>query len=133
MKANRTGQYSEAWIEGGLRAAGCVFDRQVAVGQTIYGAEQHVDFLIHNLPDYPRGLVIESKWQMSNGSIDQKFPYVLANIERHSIPTIVIVHGGGCHEGAIAWLRDRCHPDHLVAVFRIEEFMSWLLRHANLA
>ncbi|MEO3707170.1 PD-(D/E)XK nuclease superfamily protein [Trichormus azollae] len=30
---------------------------------------------------YPSGLIVECKWQNSSGSVDEKLPYVNANIE----------------------------------------------------
>jgi hypothetical protein len=105
-----------------------VFDRQCIIGRTIYGTEFRVDFLVHNLPPFPQGLVIESKWQTTGGSVDEKFPYLVENFRACRYPAIVIVHGGGCRDGALEWLQAHCDPQHLVAVFRLEEFMSWLLR-----
>jgi hypothetical protein len=128
MKANKSGRTAEDVLAAVMTFAGLRFDQQVVIGRTIYDTELRVDFVIYNLPDFPHGLAVESKWQDVGGSIDEKFPYLVANIrERYPMPALIIVHGGGCRDGAIAWLR-RCCDDRLISVFRLEEFLSWAQR-----
>jgi hypothetical protein len=51
-------------------------------------------------------LIIESKWQQSRGSVDEKFPFLVANIpERYPHATIIILDGGGYIKQAELWLR----------------------------
>jgi hypothetical protein len=128
MKANRSGRIAEDFIASLLVSVGIAFKRQVVVGRTIYDTELRVDFLVGNLREFPRGLVIESKWQDVSGSADEKFPYLVANIQQSNLPTIVIVHGGGCRPGALAWLYDRRDGVHLVEVYGLEGFISWVHR-----
>jgi hypothetical protein len=129
VKPNRAGQISEAVLASVLRSIGLRFAQQVAVGRSIYDTELRVDFVIYNLAAYPDGLVVESKWQDVSGSVDEKFPYLVENIRRrYPMPVIVIAHGGGSREGAVRWLRACCDGVRLVAVFGLEEFISWALR-----
>jgi hypothetical protein len=112
-----------------LRSIGIQFDYQVVVGRTIYGTELRVDFILRNLAAFPSGLIVESKWQDVGGSVDEKFPYLWENIRhQYPMPAIVIVHGGGCRDGAMRWLRARCDEERLVAVYALEEFISWANR-----
>ena len=113
-----------------LRGVGLTFDQQVAVGDSIYKPQKlRADFVVRNLVWFPRGLAIESKWQDSAGSIDEKFPYLALNIQtRYTVPAIVIVAGGACRAGALEWLRDQCDGERLVDVFHLEEFISWAFR-----
>jgi hypothetical protein len=129
MKANQAGRYAEDVVAAALHEAGCAFERQLVIGRTIYGTDYRADFVVRNLFEYPQGLVLESKWQSTGGSVDEKFPYLLENI-RHAcpFPAMVIVHGQGCRAGALEWLRARCCREHLVAVFTLEELMIWLQR-----
>ena len=128
MNANQAGKFAEDVLAATLRGVGFEFERQRVIGRTIYGGEFRVDFLVRNCPLYPTGLVIESKWQRRNGTADEKFPYVYENLRSCCpYPAIVVVHGGGCRDGALRWLQQRCDAEHLIAVFRLEEFMSWLL------
>ena len=128
MKANRAGRIGEDVIAAVLNTADMVYSRQVIIGRTIYHTDLRVDFVVHNLPEYPRGLVIESKWQDVGGSIDEKFPYLVYNILACEMPTIVIAHGGGCRPGAVEWLRNQCDGEILIAVLGLEEFISWAHR-----
>jgi hypothetical protein len=134
MKANQSGQAVEDTLAGALRAVGLQFARQVTVGRTIYRTELRVDFIVTNLAAFPAGLILESKWQDVSGSIDEKFPYLVENIrQQYPLPVVVIVHGGGCRPGAIEWLRARVDGQRLVAVYNLEEFLSWVMRSEKLA
>jgi len=106
-----------------------VFDEQVTLGRTIYDTKLRVDFVARNLTAFPAGLILESKWQDISGSVDEKFPYLVENI-RHCFPhpAIVIVHGGGCRVGALAWLRAQVDGERLIKVCNLEELTSWALR-----
>jgi hypothetical protein len=128
MRANRAGRVAEDVLAAVMTGAGLRFDRQVTIGCSIFGTALRADFVIHNLPEFPRGLAVESKWQDIGGSVDEKFPYLLINIrERYPIPTLVVVHGGGCRPGAVEWLRSGCDSK-LIGVFGLEEFLSWAQR-----
>lgn len=124
--AQRAGRVVEDILAAVLTAAGVTFDRQVIVGQTIYGWPLHADFVVQ-LPSFSAGLIVESKWQDVGGSIDEKFPYLVMNLRQQTLPSVVIVHGGGCRNGALEWLRAQC-DDHLIAVYDLEGFISWVLR-----
>lgn len=129
MRANTAGRVAEDCIASLLRSVGIVFDRQVVLGRTIYDTDLRVDFVLLNLQAFPAGLVLESKWQDVGGSVDEKFPYLVENIKRqYPLPTIVVVHGGGCRDGAVRWLRERCDGQRFIAVYGLEEFISWAHR-----
>jgi hypothetical protein len=128
----KAGLIAEDVIAGVLRGLELKFDRQVILGLSIYGTRLHADFVIRNLADFPQGLALESKWQTSNGTSDEKFPYVVENIRRaYPIPAIVLVCGGGCRPGARDWLRSRCDGQQLVAVYSLEEFIAWAMAAAD--
>jgi hypothetical protein len=128
VKANSTGRVAEDVLAEVLRSIGLQFDRQVVIGTTIYGGELRVDFVVHNFTRFPLGLAVESKWQDVGGSVDEKFPYLVANIrQRYHIPAVVIAHGGGHRGGALEWLR-ACCDDRLVGVYTLEQFISWANR-----
>lgn len=126
MKANQNGLYAEDVLAAILDIAGFEFDRQYVVGRTIYGGDHRVDFFVRNCAQYEDGLVIESRWQNSEGSVDEKLPYMYLNLHGCSYRSVVVIHGGACREGALAWMREHCEPTHMFAVYRLEEFMAWL-------
>jgi len=130
--SNSNGKMAEDAIGAVLSFARCRFERQARAGRTIYGTDWFVDFLVTNFAEFSRGLIIESKWQDRHGTIDEKFPYLLSNIQCNELPAIIILSGGGCRRGGIDWLRARCSPDRLVSVFSLEEFMSWLRRNVTI-
>ena len=130
-QANRTGNQLENFIEDALirrgysefwnhrsqafanRTAigGKQFLKQVAVGQTIYQSERTADFLIINREKFPDGLIVECKWQQSKGSVDEKYPFLLFNIIKTGVPTVVLLDGGGYKTAAKQWLSDQVDKD----------------------
>lgn len=88
------------------------------------------DFYIEPTVAYPAGLAIESKWQASTGSVDEKYPYLWLNImERFPCPAIVVLDGGGFKSGSEQWLRGKVDGVKLLAVCRLGEFLWWANRY----
>ena len=81
-----------------------IYTRQYNVGNSIYGKPRFCDFMLYHQQRWTDGLVIESKWQQSSGSVDEKFPYLLLSIQAAAYDTIVVLDGGGCSSGAKEWL-----------------------------
>ncbi|MBU1628302.1 DNA adenine methylase, partial [bacterium] len=83
------------------------------------------DFLLYHPELYRECLVIESKWQQTPGSVDEKFPYLSMNIkEKFPYKAIVVADGDGYKEGAIKWIRNQV-GDKLLGVFNMKEFQTW--------
>jgi len=128
QKANHTGQTCEQVISTVLIAQAYRVQRQVSVGNGIYGTPIKADFWVSGVPGFDDGLIIESKWQGSGGSVDEKFPYLVRNIkECYPCPTIIVLGGGGYRSGAERWMRSRVGGK-LLAVMSIEEFISWVIQ-----
>jgi site-specific DNA-adenine methylase len=141
-RANRTGNALERVIENALRDHGYtyvdkkkfeqaryleqpIFTRQFLLCKSIYGTQLKCDFIVFHPVKHPDCLVIEAKWQQANGSVDEKFPYLVMNIrEQYPYAAIVVLDGGGFKEGAKEWLR-RQVDDKLVHVFNMMEFQRW--------
>jgi hypothetical protein len=68
-----------------------------------YGAYEETiistDFLLKT-PKYPNGIRIECRQQSVPGSVDEKIPYMLINIQAFKIPTIMLLNGDGCRPDA---------------------------------
>jgi len=58
------------------------YARQVKLGMSIYGSTRRMDFAIWGAKRFPNGLIIECKWQQGSGSVDEKFPFSVLNIEK---------------------------------------------------
>jgi hypothetical protein len=99
------------------------YAKHVLVGPTIYETERYVDFLVLNRDKFPSGLIIECKWQEQKGSVDEKYPFLMFNIARTGVPTIVLLDGEGYKPAAKAWLASHAGPDKpLRAVWSMAEF-----------
>lgn len=128
QKAVATGSTAEATIYCILKERGYHVEKQVTLGKDIYDTETRCDFLVYGVPGLESGLIIESKWQGSSGSVDQKFPFLVKNItEKYPHPTIVVIGGAGMRPGAIKWLREQVDGQKLIAVYSFEEFMLWVM------
>jgi hypothetical protein len=106
-----------------------LFVAQFPIGHSIYGLPLNADFWIRGAPGYPNGLAIEVKWQQSTGSVDEKFPYLVFNIQQcYPCPALVIADGGGQRPGAIQWLRSQVEGN-LLGVYSVTEFLVWANRN----
>lgn len=103
--------------------------------QTIYGQKGRTEFLLSS-KTHGLDIRIECKWQQSNGSVDEKFPYLYLN-SIEAIPEnhiIIIADGKGFKPGAIPWLKnaikeqkytDNKNKDRKIDVMNLTEFLTW--------
>ena len=73
-----------------------------------------------------------SKWQQSQGSVDEKFPYLYLNCIQ-AMPEreiILLIDGNGYKPGALAWLKQAVASQDakLIHVFNLVEFLVWANR-----
>ncbi len=142
-KANMTGNRLEQTIESLLRNCGYekyrnkqelglmaeaekpVYCTQVKIGSNIYDTALKCDFLLFHPQKWPKGLVIEAKWQQVGGSVDEKYPFLVLSIRKSIFETILLLDGGGYRPGAEKWLR-RQTDSKLLQVFNLSEFIIWV-------
>jgi hypothetical protein len=122
-----SGLVAEAVLAAVFRSNRLPFDRQPIVGQSIYGTAWHADFVLYGLALFPDGLIVESKWQNGDGSVDEKFPYLALNLQHGPLPGVAVIMGPGFRDGAIRWLAAQTIGQ-FKQVFSLEEFMSWIQR-----
>jgi hypothetical protein len=97
--------------------------RQLCLG--IYETPIKCDFILYHPKKWPDNLVIEAKWQQTSGSVDEKYPYNVLNIQtKYPYPAIIVIGGSGYKRGAEKWLRDQV-KDNLLHVFNMEQFATW--------
>jgi len=126
-RANKTGNSLENFVEDILRRNGYVefvgnkkqvfamrdtiggkqYSKQPWCGKTIYSTDRKPDFLVINQERFPDGLIIECKWQESSGSVDEKYPYVVHNVAKTGVPTIILIDGEGYKKQAFEWLKEQ--------------------------
>jgi hypothetical protein len=144
-KANKTGntlerfvrqalldrQYTEFWnykqqvFAHRRMIGGKQFSVQVPIGQTIYDTERKCDFLVINRDKFPNDLIIECKWQQTGGSVDEKYAYLIFNIVKTGIPTVVLLDGSGYRPAAKEWLLSHVNPKGaLIGVWDMAEFQK---------
>ena len=142
--ANRTGTVLERFILSRLADSGYTFvprdrfnpsriigqpiyTRHCHVGESIYGTSQYCDFIVYHPQRWPDNLIIESKWQQTGGSVDEKYPYLVLNIQmQYKSPTILVLDGGGYKKGAERWIRSQSGNGNLRQVFNMKEFSTWV-------
>lgn len=130
QQAVRSGRAAEALIYCILIQRGYQVDRQAFVGKSIKGGDIRADFLVRGIAQFPSGLIIESKWQETPGTADEKLYGLFLDIDKnYPCPTIVIVAGRGAREAIVNWLRNQVNGATLYAVFDLEEFLTWTIRH----
>ena len=116
--ANETGNILENFVESTLIRKGYefidkkkfrvamslnqkIYTKQLHLTQTIYDTKWNIDFVVHNPNKEPVSLIIECKGQQTGGSVDEKYPYVVANIkEKSPYPAIILLDGEGYKKGA---------------------------------
>ncbi len=130
-QANVTGKAAETAIYSVLHGKGYHVEKQKRkICLSIYGTPVKVDLYVTPCARWPLGLAIESKWQEAGGSVDEKYPFLVANIkERYPCPCIVILDGGGYRPGAARWLRAQADAQKLLHVFTLAEFLTWSNRN----
>lgn len=103
------------------------YTRRFHVGKSIYDTAQYCDFILYHPDKWPNNLIIESKWQQTGGSVDEKFPYLVLNIQlRYPSPTILLLDGGGYKSGAEKWVRSQAGHGNLLQVFNMQQFQTWV-------
>jgi len=101
----------------------------------IYQHSGNTEFLLKS-KKFDCEIRIECKWQQSNGSVDEKFPYLYLNcIEAMPEKEIVIIiDGGGAKPGSIQWLKtavsekkytSKANEDTEIHIFTLSEFIQW--------
>ncbi len=140
--ANYTGNRLEKFIEHTLNELGYkfvdkkkfepaiyleqpIYSKQFYVGKSIYETSMYCDFILYHPTKHKDCLIIESKWQQSKGSVDEKYPYLILNIQhKHPNKTILVIDGGGYKENALKWLHSQV-GNNLLGVFNMSEFQIW--------
>lgn len=102
-----------------------IYSKRFCVGQSIYKTNLFVDLIIYHPQKHPDCLVIKSKWQQGPGSVDEKYPYIILNIQKQCpYDCIFILDGGGYKKEAEKWIRNQVGGK-LLKVFTMSEFQKW--------
>lgn len=99
---------------------------------TIYNEGGRTEFVI---VDGDRRIRVEAKYQSTQGSVDEKYPYMLLNgiYQYPESEIIFVVDGGGYKPGARQWLEEHIRNNWLdykargknIRLMTIVEFANW--------
>ena len=89
--------------------------REVSLGKTVIGKNRRIDVFVVHEPTQ-RAMAIECKYQDSQGTVDEKIPYALADMEALRIPGVIVYAGEGFSQGILHLLEASrwaacCLPD----------------------
>lgn len=140
-KANKTGRVLEDTIARTLDSKGYeavhwkkfeaskyleqpIYSTQYQCGTCIYGKIKRVDFVLYHPQKHKNCLIIECKWQQIRGSVDEKYPYLVINIQkRYPYKSIILLDGEGYSSKAGKWLKKQ-KGNNLIDVLNIAEFLK---------
>jgi len=98
---------------------GLVAYREISLGESIIGKNRRIDvFAVHEPTQ--RALAIECKYQGSQGTVDEKIPYTLQDMEALRVAGVVVYAGDGFSDGVVHMLQASpmavyCLPDESLA------------------
>lgn len=78
--------------------------------RNIYGVPWRTDFFLPATDAFPRGFVLEKKFQRDAGSVDEKLPFVILSLSALDVDGGLAIDGGGARECAINWVRANTEP-----------------------
>ena len=105
-----------------------IYAHQCETGRDIYGKQRRVDFILYHPRKWPESLVIQCKWQASRGSVEEKYPFEVLNIQVDGYPAIILLDGGGYSHGAEQWLKGQAGKIQLKHVFNLGDFQRFASR-----
>ena len=104
-----------SYIHTSYGAHGLVVYVEIALGKTVIGKDRFIDVFVVR-PDDRKALAIECKYQDSLGTVDEKIPYALADLEALWVPGVLVYAGKGWSRGVMHTLEGSrlaayCLPD----------------------
>ena len=89
-----------AYIHHQYSEHGLVVYREVNLGKTIIGKDRQIDVFVVRPLDQ-KAIAIECKYQDALGSVDEKIPYALLDLEALWIPGCLVYAGRGWSRGVL--------------------------------
>jgi hypothetical protein len=104
--------------------------REITLGKTIIGKSRKVDLFIVHEPSN-RALAVECKYQEGQGTVDEKIPYAMDDIEALPVPGRIVYAGGGFSKGVVHMLEASPHAARCLPEPTLERSgTTWELDHA---
>jgi len=103
MTGNEYADLIASYLVKNFSGRGVTVYREVSLGKTIIGKNRHVDiFVLEANSDH--ALAIECKYQDSSGTVDEKIPYAIQDMEAMGLPVCLAYAGGGFSDGILHML-----------------------------
>ena len=120
----RSGAELERAVAEVGEALGLEVETQVVMGDRIWGPRRHVDVVLSKR-DSERIIGIECKYQRVAGSVEEKIPLTVEDMEDWPIRGIVVLHGEGFSRDFKPFLRGR---GRIVEFRRLVEWLRFYFR-----
>jgi len=115
MTGNQYRDLIAGYIHRCYTPLGLVVYTEISLGKTIIGKDRRIDVFVVRSTDQ-RALALECKYQDSPGTVDEKIPYALQDLEALWVPGCLVYAGEGWSRGILhtleaSRLAARCLPD----------------------
>jgi len=104
-----------SYIHHNYSAHGLVVYVEISLGKTVIGKDRCIDVFVVR-PDDRKAIAIECKFQDSLGTVDEKIPYALQDLDALWVPGVLAYAGKGWSKGVLhsleaSRLAAHCLPD----------------------
>ncbi|HEY5923386.1 MAG TPA: PD-(D/E)XK nuclease superfamily protein [Kofleriaceae bacterium] len=115
MTGNSYRDLIASYIHHNYAAQGLVVYCEISLGKTVIGKDRCIDVFVVR-PTDRKAIAIECKYQDSLGTVDEKIPYALQDLEALWVPGCLVYAGKGWSKGVLhsleaSRLACSCMPD----------------------
>ncbi len=115
MTGNQYRDLIASYIHHNYSAQGLVVYVEISLGKTVIGKDRCIDVFVVR-PDDRKAIAIECKYQDSLGTVDEKIPYALLDLDALWVPGCLVYAGKGWSKGVLhsleaSRLAAYCVPD----------------------
>lgn len=115
MTGNEYRDLIASYIHHNYASQGLVVYAEIALGKTVIGKDRCIDIFVVR-PDDRKAIAIECKYQDSLGTVDEKIPYALQDLDALWVPGCLVYAGKGWSKGVLhsleaSRLAAYCMPD----------------------
>ena len=115
MTGNSYRDLIASYIHHNYASQGLVVYVEISLGKTVIGKDRCIDVFVVR-PEDRKAIAIECKYQDSLGTVDEKIPYALQDLEALWVPGCLVYAGKGWSKGVLhsleaSRLACSCMPD----------------------
>lgn len=100
MTGNQYRDLIASYIHHNYGPHGLVVYVEITLGKTVIGKDRNIDVFVIR-PDDRKAMAIECKYQDSMGTVDEKIPYALQDLEALWVPGCLVYAGKGWSRGVL--------------------------------